>query len=98
MDVVGHDFFLFIDADTALPSVAYRRRGWSCGVIRLDSPVSVTAQAVERAVGPAGGPGAKHVGGGRGWPGAVLAPRVVTCGAAPRRAVGSVGACRAPAA
>jgi len=46
MEMVGHDFFLFIDAETALPSVAYRRRGWSYGVIRLDSPVSVTAQAV----------------------------------------------------
>jgi ribosomal subunit interface protein len=46
MEMVGHDFFLFIDAETALPSVAYRRRGWSYGVIRLDSPVVVTAQAV----------------------------------------------------
>lgn len=40
MEMVGHDFFLFIDADTALPSVAYRRRGWSYGVIRLDAPVA----------------------------------------------------------
>lgn len=40
MEMVGHDFFLFIDAETALPSVAYRRRGWSYGVIRLDSPVA----------------------------------------------------------
>jgi ribosomal subunit interface protein len=47
MEMVGHDFFLFIDAETALPSVAYRRRGWSYGVIRLDSPVAApTAQAV----------------------------------------------------
>lgn len=47
MEMVGHDFFLFIDAETSLPSVAYRRRGWSYGVIRLDSPVSApTAQAV----------------------------------------------------
>ena len=27
MELVGHDFFLFIDAETAQPSVAYRRRG-----------------------------------------------------------------------
>ena len=40
MEMVGHDFFLFIDAATALPSVAYRRRGWSYGVIRLDAPVA----------------------------------------------------------
>jgi ribosomal subunit interface protein len=47
MEMVGHDFFLFIDAETSLPSVAYRRRGWSYGVIRLDTPVSGDkAQAV----------------------------------------------------
>uniref|UniRef100_UPI00356ABEF4 sigma 54 modulation/S30EA ribosomal C-terminal domain-containing protein n=1 Tax=Actinotalea sp. TaxID=1872145 RepID=UPI00356ABEF4 len=45
MELVGHDFFLFIDAETALPSVAYRRRGWSYGVIRLDAPVAATADA-----------------------------------------------------
>ena len=43
MEMVGHDFFLFIDAETALPSVAYRRRGWSYGVIRLDTPVTAPA-------------------------------------------------------
>lgn len=46
MEMVGHDFFLFIDAETALPSVAYWRRGWSYGVIRLDTPVNATAKAV----------------------------------------------------
>ena len=46
MEMVGHDFFLFIDAETALPSVAYRRRGWSYGVIRLDAPVVATGAAV----------------------------------------------------
>ncbi|HMO11057.1 MAG TPA: ribosome-associated translation inhibitor RaiA [Actinotalea sp.] len=46
MEMVGHDFFLFIDAESALPSVAYRRRGWSYGVIRLDAPVDVRADAV----------------------------------------------------
>jgi ribosomal subunit interface protein len=35
MELVGHDFFLFIDADAGLPSVVYRRKGWSYGVIRL---------------------------------------------------------------
>jgi len=40
MELVGHDFFLFIDAETAQPSVAYRRRGWSYGVIKLDAAVT----------------------------------------------------------
>lgn len=40
MEMVGHDFFLFIDAETAQPSVAYRRHGWSYGVIKLDKPVA----------------------------------------------------------
>jgi ribosomal subunit interface protein len=35
MELVGHDFYLFIDATTGCPSVVYRRRGWSYGVIRL---------------------------------------------------------------
>ena len=46
MEMVGHDFFLFVDAETSLPSVADRRRGWSYGVIRLDTPVAATAEAV----------------------------------------------------
>lgn len=49
MELVGHDFFLFVDAETAQPSVAYRRRGWSYGVIKLDVPV-VTG-GTSRAVG-----------------------------------------------
>lgn len=36
MELVGHDFFLFHDAETGKPSVVYRRRGWSYGVIHLD--------------------------------------------------------------
>ena len=35
MELVGHDFFLFVDATTAQPSVVYRRRGYAYGVIRL---------------------------------------------------------------
>lgn len=38
MEMVGHDFYLFIDKETARPSVLYRRKGWSFGVIALDSP------------------------------------------------------------
>jgi ribosomal subunit interface protein len=36
MELVGHDFFLFVDADTKLPSVVYRRRGYDYGVIHLE--------------------------------------------------------------
>ena len=35
MELVGHDFYLFHDSDTGQPSVVYRRRGWSYGVIHL---------------------------------------------------------------
>jgi len=35
MELVGHDFYLFVDADENLPSVVYRRRGYDYGVIRL---------------------------------------------------------------
>jgi hypothetical protein len=43
MELVGHDFFLFVDVETAQPSVAYRRHGWNYGVIKLDSPVAMRA-------------------------------------------------------
>lgn len=36
MELVGHDFYLFVDADTKMPSVVYRRRGYDYGVIHLD--------------------------------------------------------------
>ena len=37
MELVGHDFFLFVDARTDKPSVVYRRKGWDYGVISLDT-------------------------------------------------------------
>lgn len=36
MELVGHDFFLFIEAGSGRPSVVYRRKGWAYGVIGLD--------------------------------------------------------------
>ncbi len=36
MEMVGHDFYLFIDSATGIPSVVYRRKGWTYGVISLD--------------------------------------------------------------
>jgi ribosomal subunit interface protein len=35
MELVGHDFFLFREAQNGCPSVVYRRRGYQYGVIRL---------------------------------------------------------------
>jgi ribosomal subunit interface protein len=35
MELVGHDFFLFVDAERGVPSVVYRRHGYDYGVIRL---------------------------------------------------------------
>jgi len=35
MELVGHDFYLFIDKETSMPSVVYRRKGWNYGVISL---------------------------------------------------------------
>jgi ribosomal subunit interface protein len=36
MELVGHDFYLFIDSEHNRPSVVYRRKGWDYGVIGLD--------------------------------------------------------------
>ena len=36
MELVGHDFFLFVDKETERPSVVYRRKGYDYGVIGLD--------------------------------------------------------------
>jgi ribosomal subunit interface protein len=35
MELVGHDFYLYLDSDTKNPSVVYRRKGWNYGVIAL---------------------------------------------------------------
>ncbi|MCU1675725.1 MAG: ribosomal protein [Frankiales bacterium] len=35
MELVGHDFYLFLDKESGAPSVVYRRRGYDFGVIRL---------------------------------------------------------------
>ena len=37
MELVGHDFYLFVDAETSDPCVVYRRRGYDYGVIRLET-------------------------------------------------------------
>jgi ribosomal subunit interface protein len=35
MELVGHDFYLFVDKESERPSVVYRRRGYDYGVISL---------------------------------------------------------------
>lgn len=35
MELVGHDFFLFVETGSGRPSVVYRRKGWNYGVIAL---------------------------------------------------------------
>jgi ribosomal subunit interface protein len=49
MELVGHDFFLFIDATTGEPSVVYRRVGWNYGVIALDGQREVADRILQLA-------------------------------------------------
>jgi len=35
MELRGHDFYLFSDAESGQPSVVYRKKGYDYGVIRL---------------------------------------------------------------
>lgn len=51
MELIGHDFFLFVNSATGRPSVVYRRHGWSYGVFEIDTPENIkksrsTAQAI----------------------------------------------------
>ncbi|MFW0901933.1 ribosome hibernation-promoting factor, HPF/YfiA family [Gardnerella sp. Marseille-QA0894] len=41
MELIGHDFFLFVNKETMRPSVVYRRHGWSYGVFEIDTPENV---------------------------------------------------------
>ena len=44
MELIGHDFFLFVNKETMRPSVVYRRHGWSYGVFEIDTPENVARQ------------------------------------------------------
>lgn len=46
MELVGHDFFLFVDARTDHPSVVYRRKGWDYGVISLTTQAAPSEEAL----------------------------------------------------
>ena len=51
MELVGHDFYLFVDKESERPSVVYRRRGYDYGVISLELDAELTS---ERVTWPAG--------------------------------------------
>ena len=47
MELVGHDFFLFVDVGTDRPTVVYRRRGYDYGLLRLElNAAEVVGEAV----------------------------------------------------
>jgi ribosomal subunit interface protein len=46
-ELVGHDFYLFVDSDTGRPSVVYRRKGWDYGLIGLDDRTDAASPAPE---------------------------------------------------
>jgi len=37
MELLDHDFYLFIEAESAKPAVIYRRRGYSYGLIKMEN-------------------------------------------------------------
>ncbi|WP_144793231.1 ribosome hibernation-promoting factor, HPF/YfiA family [Kocuria palustris] len=49
MELVGHDFFLYLDSETDEASVAYRRKGWEYGVISLSEAVAEPETTESRA-------------------------------------------------
>jgi ribosomal subunit interface protein len=55
MELVGHDFYLFVDAETKEPSVVYRRHAYDYGVIHLQTDTMVTQTPSPDAGGALGG-------------------------------------------
>lgn len=45
MELLGHDFFLFVESASGRPSVVYRRTGWDYGVIGLEEAPADTRAA-----------------------------------------------------
>ena len=41
MELVGHDFYLFVDEETNQPSVVYRRHAYDYGLIALTAELSL---------------------------------------------------------
>lgn len=55
MELVGHDFYLFVDSETKQPSVVYRRHAYDYGVIYLDTDPMVAQAHAPEAGGALGG-------------------------------------------
>ncbi|MET9394723.1 ribosome-associated translation inhibitor RaiA [Streptomyces sp. NPDC006624] len=55
MELVGHDFYLFVDSETKEPSVVYRRHAYDYGVIHLRTDTMVTQAHSPEAGGALGG-------------------------------------------
>lgn len=55
MELVGHDFYLFVDSETKEPSVVYRRHAYDYGVIHLSTDPMVTQAQSSAAGGALGG-------------------------------------------
>ncbi len=84
MELVGHDFYLFVDSETKEPSVVYRRHAYDYGVIHLRTDTMVTENHSPRRAEPsaadppgdstAGAPGARVRPRGTGVPPPAAAP------------------------
>ncbi|GAA2762889.1 ribosome-associated translation inhibitor RaiA [Streptomyces paradoxus] len=55
MELVGHDFYLFVDSETKEPSVVYRRHAYDYGVIHLSTDTMITQAHSPDAGGALGG-------------------------------------------
>ncbi len=45
MELVGHDFFIYVDAESGAPSAVYRRKAYDYGVIHLSMETAEEASA-----------------------------------------------------
>jgi len=45
MELVGHDFFIYVDAETGTPSAVYRRKAYDYGVLHLNMEADAQATA-----------------------------------------------------
>jgi hypothetical protein len=55
MELVGHDFYLFVDSETKEPSVVYRRHAYDYGVIHLSTDTMITQGHAPDSGGTLGG-------------------------------------------
>lgn len=40
LELLGHDFYMFVNSETQRPAIVYRRHGWSYGVLEFDASES----------------------------------------------------------